>query len=301
MLFTSQKVGILPALLVLVLVQSGLSVPTNLRDELPRAVAKRQEITSEAPVTSSGPVATDVPVTSQVPTTTVPFPANNVTTSAGPTGTGDPIPDTPICSPAECPQACGENNSTNSSVAVCKRFLEPFTLNKRFFEIPSDDPGSFTLQLSKKRYADNLSPDPTKFVWHAYEPTKQYASAIVGLSGCTAVYITSPKGMFSAHLWEGDANTHIDLQRSNYEATLQKLKDEIAPHKDDLADGDAFVIIPTKPGRKGTRRYAHCGCDPCRCEGCEWARCHGAGVRAAELEDDPEVWGDGTGRGSGAV
>ena len=30
----------------------------------------------------------------------------------------------------------------------------------------------------------------------------------------------------------------------------------IAPHKDDLAGGDAFVIIPTKPGRKNTRRYA---------------------------------------------
>lgn len=80
-----------------------------------------------------------------------------------------------------------------------KRFLEPATLDKRFFEIPADPPGRFVIELLKKRYTTNLSPDPTRCEWHAYEPTKQYASAIKGLSDCTAVFVTSPKGMFSAH------------------------------------------------------------------------------------------------------
>ena len=237
MVSVSPRLCLFPALLLLLFIQLGLASPASPRAELPQAIVKRQ---------ASG---------TSTPSSTVPFPASNVTTSAGPTGTGtDPIPDTPLCSPAECPKACG--NSTNSTVQALKRFLEPETLDKRFFEIPSDNPGGFTQELIRKRYTDNLSPDPTKFVWHAYEATKQYASAIVGLSGCTAVYVTSPKGMFSAHLWEEDRNTNIDLQRRNYEATLEKLKSAISAHKDDLAGGDAFVIIPTKPGRKGTRRYA---------------------------------------------
>ena len=62
--------------------------------------------------------------------------------------------------------------------------------------------------------------------------------------------------MFSAHIWEEDTNTNEDLQPANYVATTNKLKQQIAPHKDDLAGGDAWIILPTKTGKKNTRLYA---------------------------------------------
>ena len=167
----------------------------------------------------------------------------------------DPDEDRIPCSPDECPQFCSTGNST-VHFEPAKRFLEPPALDKRFFDIPTTNPGEFVIQLLKKRYTDDISPDPSKYVWHPYEPTKQYASALIGLSGCTAIFITSPKGMFSAHIWEVDNNTKEDLRKANYMATMRKLTFELAGHKADLVGGDAFIILPTKTGKPGTRLYA---------------------------------------------
>ena len=51
-------------------------------------------------------------------------------------------------------------------------------------------------------------------------------------------------------------NTNEDLQSANYVATTNRLKAEISAHRGDLANGDAWIILPTKPGKKNTRVYA---------------------------------------------
>ncbi|KAL8784270.1 MAG: hypothetical protein Q9195_009106 [Heterodermia aff. obscurata] len=230
MFLKHSRARLLSAFLLLPLSHLGLSIPTVPRNELPRAIIERQA---------------------------TPFPASNVTPAALPTNAAtDPDDDRTPCSPDECPQFCSTNNSS-THFSPAKRFLSPSTsLSKRFFNIPSTNPGQFVIQLLQKRYTDDLSPDPSKYVWHPYEATKQYASALIGLSGCTAIFITSPKGMFSAHIWEVDNNTREDLRKANYAATMRKLAFELAGHKEDLVGGDAFIILPTKTGRPGTRLYA---------------------------------------------
>ena len=233
MILHRSRAGLLSALLLLLpLVQLGLSIPTLPRNGLAHEIIKRQADTT---------IGTALP-------------ASDTTSAALPDD--DPDEDRTRCSPAECPQFCSTNNSTVHFSPARKRFLSASpTLSKRFFEIPSTKPGQFVIQLLRKRYTDDISPDPSKYVWHPYEPTKQYASALIGLSGCTAIFITSPRGLFSAHIWEEDTNTNEDLQPANYLSTMQKLSFELSGLKADLAGGDAFIILPTKTGKPGTRLY----------------------------------------------
>ena len=174
---------------------------------------------------------------------TAPAPTTLVTTAAAPI-TSDPADDRKKCSPEECPVYCTPSSS-ESTVQV--RALELF---KRFFDIPQTRPGSFVNQLLLQPYTENLSPDPTKCSWHSFDDNREYASAIKGLSGCTAIFAASGKGVFSSHIWEEDVNTNADLQPNNYVATLETMKSELSPHKDDLAGGEVFIILPTLTQRR---------------------------------------------------
>lgn len=175
--------------------------------------------------------------------TTARPPTTLISTSAAPT-TSDPAANRTKCSPKECPVYCTPSNST-STVQV--RALELF---KRFFEIPSTKPGTFVNQLLLQSYTEDLSPDPSKYSWHSFDDNKEYASAIKGLLGCTAIFAASGKGVFSSHIWEEDVNTDADLQPDHYAATLETMKSELSPHKDDLAGGEVFIILPTLTQRR---------------------------------------------------
>ena len=45
-------------------------------------------------------------------------------------------------------------------------------------------------------------------------------------------------------------NTNQDLQPANYQVTLNTMKMQLSPHKDDLAGGEVFIILPTITQRK---------------------------------------------------
>ena len=170
--------------------------------------------------------ATPAPTTALAPTTLI-------STAAVPTAT-----DRTKCTHDECPALCQPSNPTKLLARSLKLF-------KRFFEIPSDNPGSFVNQLLTQPYTENLSPDPTRYSWHSFSDNAEYASAIKGLSGCTAIFAASGAGVFSAHIWEEDTNTSADLQEANYAATLDAMKAQLAPHKADLAGGEVIIVLPT--------------------------------------------------------
>lgn len=93
-------------------------------------------------------------------------------------------------------------------------------------------------ELLKQDYCDNLTPNPSTYIWKAFGD-KDYAAAMMGLCGCTGVFIASEKGAFTAHIWEKDTNSGADLSEKNYKNTLETLKTKLSPHKDDLTGGVA--------------------------------------------------------------
>ena len=206
------------------------------------AVQTPAPVSNVAPITAPGFATPPVLPTAQV-FATAPAPNTLVTTAAAPT-TSDQADDRKKCSPEECPVYCTPSSS-ESTVQV--RALKLF---KRFFDIPQTRPGSFVNQLLLQPYTENLSPDPTKYSWHSFDDNREYASAIKGLSGCTAIFAASGKGVFSSHIWEEDVNTNADLQPNNYVATLETMKSELSSHKDDLAGGEVFIILPTLTQRR---------------------------------------------------
>ena len=147
------------------------------------------------------------------------------------------------CNPDECPKYC--DASTGPSVSNAKH---PRALLKRFFDIPTDNPGSFVYELLRKSYCKNLSPNPSKYFWEEFG-TRQYASAVKGLCGCTAIFGASQKGAFSSHIWEEDKNTKEDLQPKNYKNTMSVLDSKLSPHKDDLKGGEIYIVLPRNPAK----------------------------------------------------
>ncbi|KAL8711201.1 MAG: hypothetical protein Q9220_004346 [cf. Caloplaca sp. 1 TL-2023] len=117
-------------------------------------------------------------------------------------------------------------------------------LDKRMFE-PSK-PDQLVNELLKEDYTDNQSYGDSSFKWHAFNG-KEYAAGISGLSGCTAVIVASHKGSFIAHLLEEHKDTNHDLQPDNYKKVVKSLKDKLSPHKKNLKDGEAFIMLPTQP------------------------------------------------------
>ncbi|CAF9921532.1 MAG: hypothetical protein HETSPECPRED_004576 [Heterodermia speciosa] len=224
-----QKFSSSASLSLLLLSNFAFSIPTA-----PGRLVDRQEVSSAIASTalSASPLISTAAVTTDAPTTTL------ISASAAPT-TSDPATNRTKCSPKECPKYCTPSNSSSSLPA------RSLGLSKRFFEIPSTRPGTFVNQLLTQSYTDDLSPDPTKYVWHSFANNAEYASAIKGLSGCTAVFAASANGVFSAHIWEEDVNTNADLQPANYQSTLNTMKAQLSPHKDDLAGGEVFIILPT--------------------------------------------------------
>jgi len=78
---------------------------------------------------------------------------------------------------------------------------------------------------------------------------------MIGLCGCTGVFIASEKGAFTAHIWEKDTNSGTDLSEKNYKNTLETLKSKLSPHKDDLKGGVAYIMMPGIYGKKKKEVY----------------------------------------------
>lgn len=179
-----------------------------------------------SPPRASGPLkqAPIKPGTSQRPQSQPP-----TQKPASRTGEDGGEPRTP-CSPELCRKYC--QPPTGSSVATK---THPRSLWRRFFEIPSNA-SQFVIQLLGKSYCENLTLDPSKYVWHAFDD-REYAAGMMGLCGCTGIFIASEKGAFTAHVWEKDTKTDGDLRGKNYKATLETMKRKLSPHKDDLKGG----------------------------------------------------------------
>ena len=153
------------------------------------------------------------------------------------------------CSQAECPKFCDRGNG------AAKRSIGaedgPFDLEKRFYE--NSNPDQFPYQLLDQSYTTNICPSKrlvNRYLWKNLENQRvNYAAALQGLCGCTTIIIASSKGVFSSHIWELDENNDPprDLQPPNYQDTLQDLQGQLSPHQEDLAGGEAFLIIPTDP------------------------------------------------------
>ena len=179
-----------------------------------------------------------------------PLPPSRVARSALTTSTATPSNRT-LCSPDECPKYCQPGSNK-----IRRSFLGGFSslqaLRKRFFEPSAAN--QLVNELLSQSYTSNLSPDPSKYEWHAFGD-KEYASAIKGLCGCTAIIAASSKGVFTAHVWEEDPNTNGDLQPGNYKTTVQTLSSKLSPHKSDLANGEAWIMLPSQPNNSNRDLY----------------------------------------------
>lgn len=166
---------------------------------------------------------------------------------AAPTASADRTP----CSPDECPKFCQPGSSKAK-----RSFLGGSTslqaMRKRFFEPSAGD--QLVNELLSEPYTSNLSPEPSKYEWHAFD-TKEYAAAIKGLCGCTAIIAASSKGVFTSHIWEEDKHTSGDLQPDNYKKTLQTLDSKLSPHKADLDKGEAWIMLPSQPNNSNRDLY----------------------------------------------
>ncbi|KAL8945981.1 MAG: hypothetical protein Q9222_007561 [Ikaeria aurantiellina] len=156
------------------------------------------------------------------------------------------------CNPDQCPKVCKPGKSKKRSFSGGLTTRSTFALNERFFE-PSA-PNQLVNELLRKDYTENQSEGPSSYKWHHFHD-KAYAAAIKGLSGCTAVIVVSEKGAFTAHLFEEDPHTHHDLQEKNYKKTVKSLKDKLSPHKKDLKDGEAFIMMPSQPNNSNKDLY----------------------------------------------
>lgn len=139
------------------------------------------------------------------------------------------------CSPKICPDACDAGTGTLSLEKA-----HPRDLLKRFLDIPEVNPGSFVIQLLIKSYCKNLSPSPTRYFWETFSDTRKYASAVRGLYGCVGIFAALEKGAFSAHIWEVDENTKVDLHPGNYKEAMKAQSSNRSPHKADLTGGELF-------------------------------------------------------------
>ncbi|KAL8744954.1 MAG: hypothetical protein Q9190_002861 [Brigantiaea leucoxantha] len=190
----------------------------------------------------TGPITTSSPVIVSAVTKVT-------NTSSGPTPSSS---DRAKCSPDECPQFCQPGTKSKLKRSSLVGSLGAQALRKRFFE--PTDPNTRVNELLEQSYTSNLSPDPSKYEWFSFAD-EEYAAAIKGLCGCTAILAASSKGSFTSHIWEEDTNTDGDLQPDNYEATLQTLTSQLSPHKDDLAGGEAWVVLPTQPNNSNRMLY----------------------------------------------
>ena len=190
-----------------------------------------------------GPASTGSPVTASSSTPVA-------SDTPNPTSSGDS--DRAKCSPDECPQLCEPSKNSTLRHRSLVGSLGAQALRKRFFE--PTNPNTRVNELLEQSYTSNLSPDPSKYEWFSFAD-KEYAAAIKGLCGCTAILAASPKGSFTAHMWEEDKNTNGDLQPANYKATLQTMTSQLSPHKDDLAGGEAWVVLPTQPNNSNRMLY----------------------------------------------
>lgn len=158
------------------------------------------------------------------------------------------------CSPDKCPKYCQTETSekrtflggptSNSLRALHKRFLEP------------SKPGRIAYDLQGQSYTKNLGVPELRFDWKEFD-NNEYASVIEGLCGCTAIIAASSKGIFTAHLWEEDkVQPPRDLQPANYEKTTSELRDQLSSHKDALADGEVFIMMPSRTNNGKKELYA---------------------------------------------
>lgn len=156
--------------------------------------------------------------------------------------------DRTTCNPDECPKFCEADSS--------KTAKHPRDLFKRFFEIPTDNPGLFVNRLLGQTYCENLSNPPNKYRWTKFDTKRrEYAAAIKGLCGCTAIFAASEKGGFSSHIWEENKNDNKDLQPKNYKKTMEDLAKALSLNKDDLKGGEVHVILPKNPKNTGQPLY----------------------------------------------
>ena len=183
--------------------------------------------------------------------TTIPSTNCATTTSSAPVATAS-ISLRNKCSPAQCPKFCDLGNSDDTKRSIPESDFT-FPLDKRFYE--NANPNQFPYQLLSQSYTTNVCPSQPRntYIWRNLATQRSaYAAALQGLSGCTTIFVASPKGVFSSHIWElSEVDPPRDLQAANYVATLQDLQTALSAHKDDLADGgEAFLIIPTDPDQQ---------------------------------------------------
>ncbi|MCJ1459164.1 hypothetical protein MMC28_009541 [Mycoblastus sanguinarius] len=215
---------------------------------------------SPAPTSSAPSSVSGAPLSSATPG--APFPLPNGTHTYNPTASGSgmlPFPTSSSspassrnkCSPDTC-GVCSQNNSTGNATHSSTKRSNSHTgkhasgLSKRFFEAPQGQGAEFTTLLLEEPYTENLSEGPTSYVWHDFDD-EEYAAAIEGLCGCTAVFAMSHNGAFSSHLFENDPHTLADLQPANYQNTMAALNAQLGAHQADLQGGSLFVMIPVNP------------------------------------------------------
>ena len=98
------------------------------------------------------------------------------------------------CSPEKCPEKCEPSKNHKRSFLNGLTTKSHHVLEKRFFECSS--PAKLVNGLVLQSYTKDLSASPNKHEWHAFGD-KEYASAVVGLCGCTAIIVASTKGIFT--------------------------------------------------------------------------------------------------------
>lgn len=159
------------------------------------------------------------------------------------------------CSPDICNN--GQCDVPDDKPAKTKRYVfgspsRASDLAKRMLDTTNVD--IYPLNLAKQKFNVNiLGPikkrDRNTYFWQSLaRRTKPYAASVTSLHGCTTLFVASAKGVFSSHLWEENPNPGFpDLSEGKYEQVAQELKDELSKHKDDLKDGEAFLIVPLDP------------------------------------------------------
>ncbi|KAL2037160.1 hypothetical protein N7G274_010156 [Stereocaulon virgatum] len=177
-------------------------------------------------------------------------------TGSPPSSTASSAPGRSLCSQKICPKFC-DRGSTNAKRSFDLLSNIENGLKKRFYE--DSDPDTFPYNLLSQSYTRNICPsDPPRntYIWKPFT-NRQSAGALQGLCGCTTIFVLSSKGAFSSHIYEEDLANEPprDLQPANYQNTMTDLAAQLAPHADELAGGEAFIILPNDPENRNNRLY----------------------------------------------
>ena len=197
------------------------------------------------PVSSVTPVishtTSPAPVVSSAPAVAQPKPASKRT----------------LCSQDECARGlCDLGNDGDTDGPV----IANDTVSAAFYE--NSDPDKFPYGLLAQSYTRNVcpsSPPTNTYIWKPFT-NRQSAAGLQALCGCTTIFILSPNGAFSSHLWEEDKanDPPRDLQLANYQATLSDLRTALTGGSvpaGALQGGDAFLILPVDPENPANLLY----------------------------------------------